>query len=144
MNFGCFVLCVFFFHSHIHFRISCCMRCLLRFAVFDARMDILNECFHRMGDNYYYFFGPMKTIKYYCYLFSIQMICNRIESTKKIQSTTNENNIANPTLVCIQFIGIIFFSHFKLLRVSNCCHIIILRYMRENENVTLLISYFIK
>lgn len=142
------LFCVsYFFHSHTHCRISCCMRCLLCFAVFDARMDIQNECFHRMGDNYYYFLGPMKTIKYYRYLFSIQMVCNRIESTKNTKfSQSIENTVANPTLVCIQFIAINFSSssHFQLLRVSNCCHIIILRCMREKENVTFSIGYFIK
>lgn len=79
VNFGRFVMLCHPFVVNYHVLHA---RCLLRFAVSDAEQwtkTYSKISFHRAGDNYYYYFsGLMKTITYVCYLFSIQMNCNRI------------------------------------------------------------------
>lgn len=102
-------------------RVSCCMRCLLCFAVFWCQSGHRQNYFlYRMGDNYYFvaFHSSDRWRRLNMLLFVFQFKWIVIVSIQQ----PNEQRKSH-TRFRLQFIEMKFFE-FKLLRVSNCCHII--------------------
>lgn len=87
MNFGRFVMVFRCCHIHCTYNFVCCMRCLLRFAVFDARVDMgIQELVSiEWATIMVYFSALVKTIKCaVCFQFkSIVIALNQRQQQRK-------------------------------------------------------------